>query len=128
MAIPAAATIGPIVIGRRGPMRCASRPIRAESSNITTVTGSNALPACDRREARDALQRDRQQEQRAGECGVDDERHDVGAGELARCGTGQRHHRIAHARLVEQEPGKHGDAAEQRGDQSTPASPARDPR
>jgi hypothetical protein len=32
-------------MGSRGPIRVASRPIRADSSSMTMVTGSNALPA-----------------------------------------------------------------------------------
>jgi hypothetical protein len=43
--MPAAATIGPTVIGHRGPIRVARRPIRAESNSMTTVIGSKALPA-----------------------------------------------------------------------------------
>src|SRR4051812_6181176 len=45
IAIPTAATNGPIVIGNRGPRLDAYLPIRDESSSITAVIGSNAEPA-----------------------------------------------------------------------------------
>ena len=45
MTTPTAHTSGPSVIGSRGPIRSANWPARAESSSITTVTGSNATPA-----------------------------------------------------------------------------------
>ena len=43
--IPAAASRSPTVIGQRGPIRCARRPDRAESSSMITVIGSIAVPA-----------------------------------------------------------------------------------
>ena len=42
---PHAATIGPMVMGRRGPIRVASAPARAENSSIRIVTGMVASPA-----------------------------------------------------------------------------------
>ncbi len=36
---------GPIVIGNRGPMRCASAPIRAENASMIRVIGISAAPA-----------------------------------------------------------------------------------
>ena len=42
---PTAMTIGPIVIGRRAPMRCASAPDRGESKNISNVIGTSDAPA-----------------------------------------------------------------------------------
>ena len=44
-ATPTPATIGPTVICRRGPMRCASAPLRAENRNMSTVIGSSDAPA-----------------------------------------------------------------------------------
>jgi hypothetical protein len=41
---PVPATIGPTVIGIRGPMRVASRPARADPNSMMTVIGSNAAP------------------------------------------------------------------------------------
>ena len=43
--MPTATTNGPMVIGQRGPMRCASAPARAENSSMHTVIGSNDAPA-----------------------------------------------------------------------------------
>ncbi len=43
--MPTATTNGPMVIGHRGPMRCASAPARAENSNMHMVIGSNDAPA-----------------------------------------------------------------------------------
>src|SRR5215218_2449543 len=39
---PHAMTNGPIVIGHRGPIRCASSPARAENTNMITVSGTVA--------------------------------------------------------------------------------------
>ena len=39
-----AAMIGPMVIGRRGPIRWARAPDRADSTSISPVTGSRAVP------------------------------------------------------------------------------------
>ena len=36
---------GPTVRGRRGPIRCAIAPERAEKASISRVTGSEAAPA-----------------------------------------------------------------------------------
>ena len=36
---------GPSVIGRRGPMRCASPAERAENTSISAVIGRRAAPA-----------------------------------------------------------------------------------
>ena len=35
---------GPTPIWRRGPIRAATRPDRAEKASITTVSGSSAIP------------------------------------------------------------------------------------
>ena len=43
--MPTATTRGPMVIGQRGPMRCASAPARADNSSMHAVIGSNAAPA-----------------------------------------------------------------------------------
>ncbi|GAA3055574.1 hypothetical protein GCM10020000_42370 [Streptomyces olivoverticillatus] len=43
--MPAAHNSGPTVSGRRGPSRWASRPDWADSSSISTVVGSSAVPA-----------------------------------------------------------------------------------
>ena len=43
---PAAATSGPTPMNSRGPKRSASAPARLESTNITSVVGSVASPAC----------------------------------------------------------------------------------
>jgi hypothetical protein len=43
--IPAAATSSPAAIGRLGPIRWASAPAREDSSSISTVSGSRAVPA-----------------------------------------------------------------------------------
>ena len=43
--MPAAITIGPTVIGIRGPMRWPSAPPREASSSMQTVIGSVARPA-----------------------------------------------------------------------------------
>ena len=44
-AMPAPAITGPTVIGIRGPIRCASAPMRAENSSIIAVSGSSDAPA-----------------------------------------------------------------------------------
>ena len=38
-------TTGPTLICSRGPIRAASAPERADSSNMTNVTGSSEMPA-----------------------------------------------------------------------------------
>ena len=43
--MPTPAIIGPTVIGMRGPIRCASAPMRAENSSIIAVSGSSDAPA-----------------------------------------------------------------------------------
>ncbi len=42
---PVPATMGPTVMGRRGPMRWARRPALADRVSIRIVTGSRAAPA-----------------------------------------------------------------------------------
>jgi hypothetical protein len=44
-AMPAAASSGPTVIGRRGPRRPASRPAHGETVTSSTLTGRSAAPA-----------------------------------------------------------------------------------
>ena len=44
-AMPTATISGPMVIGMRGPMRCASAPARAESSSMQAVIGNSDAPA-----------------------------------------------------------------------------------
>ncbi len=44
-ATPAPATMGPIVMGRRGPIRWESAPIRAENRSMNRVIGSSDAPA-----------------------------------------------------------------------------------
>ena len=65
-------------------MRVASRPARAEPNSMMIVIGSSAAPDAIGREVDDGLELDRQQEERAGERGVDDERHHVRRAELLR--------------------------------------------
>src|SRR5262249_1709855 len=43
--MPSATIIGPMVIGMRGPMRCASAPARSENNSVITVTGNSDAPA-----------------------------------------------------------------------------------
>ena len=42
---PMATTHGPTVIGKRGPIRCARAPARAENSNMMMVSGNSDAPA-----------------------------------------------------------------------------------
>ena len=57
-------------ICKRGPIRAASAPERADSSNISTVTGSKETPDCERRVAGNSLQLHRDQEEERAERGV----------------------------------------------------------
>ena len=67
--------IGPIVIGQRGPMCCASRPIRADSTSITAVTGSSAEPAATGENPETRCSCTGIRKSRAGQRGVHDEGH-----------------------------------------------------
>ena len=75
-------TSGPIVIGRRGPVRCASWPMRADSVSISTVIGRSDAPGLDRRVAEAQLELEHDEERGAAEGGVHRERREVGPGEL----------------------------------------------
>ena len=85
--MPSATTIGPTVIGMRGPMRCASAPIRDDSSSIMIVTGSERRAGFERGVAERDLELVARHEHRRAERAVHRERRAVRATELAANGT-----------------------------------------
>ena len=97
--VPAAITIGPNVIGIRGPIRWPSAPPRAARASITTVTGSVARPGLEGGVAADGLQLQDEEEQDRPERGVDDQRHRVGGAEGAVGEEPERDHRLRPAAL-----------------------------
>ena len=105
---------GPTVIGSRGPTRADSAPKRRASVTSSSVIGSSAIPASKRRVVRDLLQEQRDEERRRPEPGIDEERHDVADGEVARGEDRRRQHRVRRAALVGDERAERADAAEQR--------------
>ena len=120
---PTPAMIGPRLMGMRGPMRVASRPARAEPNSMMSVIGQERRARRDRREADDGLELDRQQEERAGERGVDHERHQVRRGELLRLEDRERHQRVRAALLDPDERAEADQPADQR-DQHDGRGPA----
>ena len=70
---------------------------------MTSVTGSSARPDVERAVARDDLQLDGEQEQRAAEGAVDGEGHGVGPAELAGAEQLERQHRVGAAVLDDEE-------------------------
>lgn len=61
----------------RGPMRPASRPARADSSSITDRDRRQGCAGLERREPYDALEDNREEEDRAAESRVDDQRDEI---------------------------------------------------
>ena len=101
--MPRPTTIGPMVSGRRGPMRAANWPITGEPKAIRIGSGSNARPACDRRIADRLDQHIRDQQHRRAERPVEQEGHQVEAEEAAAGEDGERHHRLGAAMLLDRE-------------------------
>ena len=107
---PSAITHGPIVIGSRAPMRCASAPNRDESSSIRSVIGASDAPAAERGVVQRQLELQHDEEERRAERGVDRERGAVRAAELPVAEQAQREHRVR-AALFEHDERGDGDQA-----------------
>ena len=80
---PAAVRSGPTVSCSRGPMRWASEPDAAEKRNMSTVAGSSAIPARERRPAGRHLQLVGHEEERHADRGVEEHGREVRHREFA---------------------------------------------
>ena len=76
-------------------MRCARAPARADSTSNSSVIGMQRGARRGRRVAQARLKREGQEEEGAAECAVQDERDQVGPGELAGPEDVERQHRMA---------------------------------
>ena len=91
------------VIGSRGPVPEAIRPKRGERKNIRIEIGVVARPGLERRVAGDLLEEEADEEEAADQPGVGGERGQVGDREVADAEEGEVEHRVAGARLAEDE-------------------------
>ena len=82
---------------------------------MSAVIGSDAAPASIARVAERDLKEDDEQEEDRAECGVDDERDEVRARELARGEDREREHRLRAAALLRTKATATSDADSQRG-------------
>ncbi len=111
---PTPPTIGPAVIGSRGPVPEARLPKRGESTKRMSEIGVVARPASQRRVAGDLLEEETDEEEAADQPRVGGERGQVGDREVADPEEGEVEHRVAGARLVEDEEREAGDPGDQR--------------
>ena len=100
---PTAITIGPTVIGIRGPIRMPSRPPREASSSITSVIGTNAAPAASAPYPLTVWSWMVTKKLDRAERAVDQQGHHVGGAEGPVAEDAQHQHRLALARLDHEE-------------------------
>ena len=93
-------------------MRAARAPDRAESSSMIRVRGRRRGAGFERAVSLDLLKGDRQQKEGSAEPAVHRERHPVGRRELRRPEQVQRHQRLGHLPLQENEGHQRSGAAD----------------
>ena len=114
---------GPTVICRRGPMRAANCPERAEKREHDDGHREQGQSRVERAVLRDQLQLDGQEEEGTAQRAIDHERHGVGAGELVGAEDVEGQHWIGPPVLRHQE-GRTGDAGQHQAAQDAGAGPA----